>query len=126
MTLSLMKKETSMTKVEKSQANFFLLRWMTINERPLSICDSDEFSQFCSNLNPNYKVSCYNTIKKYLCFYFEIGKANLKKIISKLDFYAITCDLWKSISKDNYLTIEIHFMTQDAVRQTKTLLCEAV
>ena len=56
------KENCSLTQKKLNRLNDKLIRFLISTDQPMNLVQSDEFRDFCRELNSNYKVPCRNTV----------------------------------------------------------------
>ncbi len=88
--------------------------------RPLSIAEGKGFKEFCTALNPNFKIPVHATIKTHLKLDYERKKAQLIENLKGKDV-AFTTDLWSSLGKQGFITLTYHFISDDWIMKSGVL-----
>lgn len=81
--------------------------------QPLSLVDCPHFNAFVKFIDPRFSLPCRNTITHTVLpdIYHE-AKEKLRDELSKVDYVALTCDCWTSMTNDSYLTVTVHYINE--------------
>jgi len=88
-----------------------LIEWIVLDLQPFSVVESESFIKMVNTLDPYYRLSSRNTIKKLIIQKFD-QKRNLileylQNITSKI---SLTCDIWSSIKMESFIAITVHYI----------------
>ncbi|CAN1799541.1 Putative AC transposase [Linum perenne] len=83
-----------------------------MHDYPLSIVDHHYTNIFLTDLQPQFRVPCRNTIKKEILGMYEIERVKIKKKIdANIGRIAITTDMWTAtIQKKGYMVVTSHYV----------------
>ncbi|CAN1339969.1 Putative AC transposase [Linum perenne] len=85
---------------------------IVMHDYPLSIVDHHYTNIFLTDLQPQFRVPCRNTIKKEILGMYEIERVKIKKKIdANIGRIAITTDMWTAtIQKKGYMVVTSHYV----------------
>lgn len=87
------------------------VKFVLKSNQPFSISDNEYFKKFVTSLNPNYTLMCSKTLKLSIEDSFASKKEEMIEEFSNLqNKYSISCDIWTSVSSEQYLALDIHFV----------------
>ncbi len=101
--------ETKLTKEQLDNITLCLLKVIVEDERPFRLVRSDAFTKFVAALNPEYKIPSYDYLIQSLKNILGTVRNKMKEHVSSTKSFSLTGDLWKSIAKDHYFVITIHY-----------------
>ncbi|XP_062618085.1 E3 SUMO-protein ligase ZBED1-like [Saccostrea cucullata] len=78
--------------------------------RPLSIVEGRGFQEFCTELNPQFKVPSRTTVSNYVTLQYNDAVQKLKDVIKNQIAVAFTSDHWTSLATEGYITMTAHFV----------------
>jgi hypothetical protein len=58
---------------------------------------------------PGYKPYHRKTVSKKIKQSYDLYRHNLKEVLEKVEYCAVTCDLWKSRSGSHFICLTCHF-----------------
>lgn len=102
-----------MSKKEKEKINKLLVKFIVADERPFRTTETEYFRNFVKSLNEKYQIPCYRTINEIISVEEKNSKVLLKKELMTASKFAITADLWTSISKDHFLCTTVHYLKEN-------------
>ncbi|XP_052126121.1 E3 SUMO-protein ligase ZBED1-like [Frankliniella occidentalis] len=93
---------------------------------PISIVDSEGFTNFMKVLEPSYKVPCATTMRKRLHELFCQVRENVQVALNELDFISLTTDCWTSRALDSYISLTAQAITKTWELRRYTLCTEGM
>mgnify|MGYP002789746809 FL=1 len=78
--------------------------------QPLSVVNDIGFKQLIQAGFPSYSLPGRKYFTNYLSKMHEQKVQELIKILSQVDYFSITADLWSSIKTESYITFTCHFI----------------
>ncbi|KAH8304833.1 hypothetical protein KR059_011218, partial [Drosophila kikkawai] len=103
----------------KDELDKVVMRYITTDMRPFSVVEDTGFRDMLKAFDPRYKLPCRKTLKNVIMVeqYVE-KKVKVMEILKKIDFCAITTDIWTSVANEAFITVTCSFVTDDYVLQT--------
>ena len=95
------------------------------DDRPFALIYTTAFVNLLHELNPNYKIPSFETLKNFLDVHLATSKKELIQLISTLNYYSITLDLWTSIAHHHYIIYTLHYIKDFKIHK-RILACEEV
>src|SRR5260363_378580 len=88
-----------------------LVRYIISCVQPISIVENNEFRLWTKGLDPQFEVSCVNTIKTIIFNSYTSATRQITDLISKTsDTISLTFDIWTSRAHNSYLGITYHWL----------------
>lgn len=79
---------------------------------PFTLVDSQEFIDFCNELDPRYTVpDRRHFAEKAIPALFNEVKSQVKAELKEVDFVSCTTDGWSSCTTQPYLSLTVHFIS---------------
>ncbi len=104
-----------------------LLKWITESYSPLSIVEDPgllEYTTFWNGLKEEYTIPSRCTITELLCDTFHRTVVTIKAMIeSECEYYSLTSNIWLPGTAQAYISLVIHYLTEDFVMKVVTLRC---
>ena len=94
-----------------SNLDMDVMKLIIFNCLPLSLVETETFSQIFKTLKVNYVPMCIETIKIQLFKLRQLNYNNIMDQINENNSFAITTDGWTSNQNHSYLGITVHFIT---------------
>ena len=105
-------KELSAEKI--NQITSSIANFISIDMRPLRIVEGEGFQEMLRTIEPRYKIPPRQTFSsKYIPEHYKEMKASLKRRMQDIIGYSIAFDYWTSFSAKSFLTLTIHYMSDD-------------
>ncbi|CAJ0767647.1 9464_t:CDS:2 [Entrophospora sp. SA101] len=99
------------SEAESKHITIRMIEWIIVNLQSFLVVEQNQFHQFVAALNPQYIITCHQTIKDLLINQFVIRHNNIKHDIDNIKSkFALTMDIWTSITKESYLGITAHYI----------------
>jgi len=118
-------KISKLTKNESDNISIALVKWLSVNSVPFNVIDNDEFKQFCNLLNTGYLVPANSTLKEnFLDRLYCETKEKLSKELAGLDRFSISCDAWTYNNAENYLCINIDYISNFNIKHATLKTCK--
>ena len=81
---------------------------------PIAIVEKDGFKNLLGVMEPGYKIPCHKYFTRLLQEKWEKGKILLKEKLSQnVQAFALTTDIWTSLSNEAYLSLTVHFISPE-------------
>ena len=94
-----------------------LLDWIAESYRPVSMVEDPglfRYSKFLNELESKFTLPSRHTMTRLLRTTFADAQFTIKCLIEKeCDYYSLTSDIWTSRSSQAYISLMIHFITED-------------
>lgn len=95
--------------------------------QPFSMVEDVGFVTLLQYLAPRYKIPDRKYFRNTAFVkLYEDAVARVKQELSTIESYALTTDLWSSITGDGFITITAHWLDQDFEMKKKTLATRGV
>ena len=89
--------------------------------QPIDTVNDTGFRKMLKNFEPRYIPPDWKTISsKYLPQMFETAKDRVKNLLNHATYYACTTDLWTSRAQYAYISLTVHYISEDFVLQSST------
>ncbi|KAI4468599.1 dna replication-related element factor isoform a [Holotrichia oblita] len=113
-----------MNKTIEEKITNSLAYFIATDMMPYSIVEKEGF-QFVRNLNPQYKLPSRKTItyQKIPQLYNNTVEI-IKNILKNRLHMAVTTDFWTSVAMESYMSVTIHFLSDDWELYSATLACQ--
>ncbi|XP_054744518.1 E3 SUMO-protein ligase ZBED1-like [Anastrepha obliqua] len=83
-----------------------------VNDLPITSVEDPEFRDFIKLFDPRYKLPSRTTPSNVMMTnLFDEQKPKLKNLLSKINHWAITTDMWTSLANESYMTVTCSFIT---------------
>ena len=83
----------------KQELNNAIAEYIINGLKPLTEVRDEDFRALIRTLKPDLQMPNYETIKKLMAKKYDEMVKNLKKILSDIDYVAISTDGWKSVNR---------------------------
>lgn len=111
--------EMSQRKKELDKA---LLHMIVTDFQPFSIVEDKGFKKFINLLDPKYILpSTYTVSEKLLKEVYVDAYKKLNLELASVQYVAVTCDCWTSVTMESYLTVSCHFILDSFVLKSAVL-----
>jgi len=99
------------------------LSMIVMHEYPLSMFDHLGFRRFVSDLNPDFHMISWNTLRNDILTMFKNEKSSLRKLLEvNQGRIAVTTDMWTaSNQKKGYMAVTAHFVDDEWILCNQTL-----
>ena len=76
-----------------------LSRWMLVSKRPFNVVESEEFRQFCAELDPRFVVPTRTTVRNVASRIYQCTLQAVKSAMAGLWRYypSYTSDMWSAL-----------------------------
>lgn len=102
------------TSHEKTQViNKLVLNVIVKGQRPLSLVEDDSFKELLAYLEPGYTLPGRKHFTTALCVRYAEVQQKLVSMLSNVEFVSITADTWTSVATESYLTVTVHYISED-------------
>ena len=122
-----MKKLKPVSESTSQEGYSLLLKWITQSYRPMSIVEDPglaEYSAFLNGLEQKFTLPSRHTMTRLLRTAFTDTQFAIKRMIQKeCDYYSLTSDIWTSRTSEAYISLMVHFITEDFDMRVVTLRC---
>ena len=90
--------------------------------QPIDTVNDTGFRKMLKKFEPRYIPPDWKTISsKYLPQMFETAKDRVKNLLNHATYYACTTDLWTSRAQHAYISLTVHYISEDFVLQSHLL-----
>ena len=86
---------------------------MIIENRPFSLIQGKWYKLMMEKIQRNWTPTDHKTFDLYLGEVYDEILTSVKNEIKEIDFFCQTSDGWKSISQDNYYSINLHYINEN-------------
>jgi len=121
------KKMTPDYEAVTQKGHHILLKWIAESYRPLSIVEDPgfiEYSAFVNAFEQKFTIPSRSTITSLLRAKYEDTVIAIKAMVSKeCDGYSLTSDVWSSRTCKAYISLMVHYLTDDFSMKVVTLRC---
>ena len=105
-------KKSTLTSSEKETALRQLSLAIGTSSVPFSFTENDFFQNFCSILNPDFRVPCRQQISKLIKHESNLLHTKISNIVGSQNNVAVILDLWSKQTL-GYFAIVLHFIDED-------------
>ena len=89
-------------------------RFISFDMRPINVIEGSGFQTLIHILEPRYEIPCRTVFTENIIpRLYESLKTEISKQFKSANSFGLTFDYWKSISLKSFLTLTIHFCSQD-------------
>lgn len=107
---------------EKTQIiNSLILNVIVKGQRPLSLVEDDAFKELLAYLEPGYTLPGRKHFTTALRVKYGEVHRKLSSILSAVEFVSITADTWTSVATESYLTVTVHYVSEDWLMKSHVL-----
>ena len=121
------KKMKPVNELVSQKGHHILLKWIAESYRPLSIVEDPglvEYSAFVNALEQKYTIPSRSTITRLLHAKYEDTVIAIKAMVAKeCEHYSLTSDVWSSRTCEAYISLMVHYLTEDFDMKVVTLRC---
>ncbi len=91
-----------------------LIKWIISDFQPLNIVNQKEFIEMIRHLSNNIQIPSRDTIRRQIMSKFSEAKNEIRiKLEETNSKFALTTDLWTSISNHSYMAVTAHFIDNE-------------
>ncbi len=91
-----------------------MLRWIICDQQAFSVVDDKSFVALISALDPCFKLPTRQTISNYIQRIYDQKRIKLRNVFENFDRkVAITTDAWTACTNQAYLSVTLHWITND-------------
>lgn len=109
------------------KGHHILLKWIIESYRPLSIIEDPGFLKYIAFLNASeqkYTIPSCSTIATMLRAKYEDAVIAIKAMVAKeCEHFSLTSDVWSSRTGEAYISLMVHYLTEDFDMKVVTLKC---
>ncbi|KAM7398953.1 hypothetical protein PAMP_018254 [Pampus punctatissimus] len=107
-----------LSKQRTEECHRAVTRYLVKGLNPLSTLDSPWFREMTKTLNPKYQLpSRDQLINTLIPSWYSVERKNLIAELLQVSKAAVTCDAWTSLAHNHFLTVTLHFIIKDQMRQ---------
>ncbi|XP_052114216.1 zinc finger BED domain-containing protein RICESLEEPER 2-like [Arachis duranensis] len=107
---------------DTSHTRKLIAKSICMHEYPLSYVDHVATREVFASMQPTFKMSSRNTIKKDIFEMYEVEKFNINKMMDANDSrVAITTDMWTSNQEKGYMVVTAHYIDSSWNLQMRVL-----
>lgn len=118
-------KGLAFTKGENHEFRRLLVAWITQNNLPLRVVESEATIALFTHLNPGVKIvgrtTLYRDIMDEFNTAFEGKKSEIQKVVKVGHRISLTTDTWTSRNNNEYMTVTAHYSGLDMTLQSTVL-----
>ena len=104
-------------KADQKTGEALLVRWISKSLRPFTIVEDEgflEFAHWLNNLKTMFKVPSRNKHRAQLMMVADLVMKKVQmKIANEMNYYAITTDIWSSRVMESFMSVTLHYLTED-------------
>eukprot|EP01080_Neovahlkampfia_damariscottae_P001345 gene1345-11427_t len=98
---------------ERKEMAKYTMLMMIMENRPFSMIQGKWYKLMKEKIQRNWTPTDHKTFDLYLDEVYDEILTNVKKELKNIDFFCQTSDGWKSISQDNYNSINLHYINEN-------------
>ena len=115
-------KKMALTDTKAKQISQRIVDVIVEDLRPMSIVEGTGFTKLMATVASNYPLATADYYTQEVNNRYATAVSAVKVKLAKIEWVAITSDLWTSISQHSYLSITAHYVHDDAGTLETTLL----
>ena len=104
-------------KADQKMGEALLVKWTSKSLRPFTIVEDEGFLKFAhwlNNLKTMFKVPSRNKHRAQLMKVADLVMKKVQmKIANEMNYYAITSDIWSSRVMESFMSVTLHYLTED-------------
>lgn len=101
--------------------NQLVLNVIVKGQRPLSLVEDEAFKDLLSYLEPGYTIPGRKHFTGAIQAKYSEVRDKLTSQLSAIDYLSITADTWTSIAAQSYLTVTVHYVSQEWLLRSHVL-----
>uniref|UniRef100_UPI0005212532 zinc finger BED domain-containing protein 1-like n=1 Tax=Ciona intestinalis TaxID=7719 RepID=UPI0005212532 len=111
---------------ESRRIDVLVSSFMWRDMRPFHIVEGQGFRDLVHGLNHQYKIKHRSTYQAITERTYKSAKSFLLDVLQHANYMGITTDMWTSIRNDSYITVTVHWITDDWKMQHGVLTTECM
>ena len=96
--------------------------FIALDLRPLRVVEGTGFKQLMNYIEPGYIVPSRTHVTSICHKKYSAIKGEVLSSLQSIQSVALTCDIWTSRTVQAYLTVTVHFITDDWLMDSKVLV----
>jgi hypothetical protein len=99
---------------EKTQIiNSLVLNVIVKGQRPLSLVEDESVKDLLAYLEPGYTLPGRKHFTSAVQTKYATVREKLSSMLSEVEYISITADTWTSLATESYLTVTVHYVSQE-------------
>jgi hypothetical protein len=101
--------------------NNLVLNVIVKGQRPLSLVEDEAFRELLAYLEPGYALPGRKHFTGAVEAKYAIVREKLSSMLGEVEYISATADTWTSIATESFLTVTVHYVSQEWVLKSHVL-----
>jgi hypothetical protein len=103
-----------------------IAQFVAMDLRPISIVEGQGFSRLINYIEPGYQIPSRPHLTNICRNLYDSAKIRLLAQINSRPYVSSSTDIWTSRTQQAYLTVTVHFLTEEWIMESNVLLTREI